>query len=219
MAVFFVHDVGKGIVTPLDRKFRLRGIEPTDELSEAQKIHPKTDTDIEDFKHYSKKNDQHFAKPPAIQQKAISAYQEVKPERSPLGAVRNIMTSPVLSISKNTPLEEAWQIMQQHGIHHLVILDDERKYCGMLSEKKIVPFLMNNNLTDRALLRSTLEPFCNESLLSTTPETQVEDLAPALLEYGLDAIAVSENHIIVGIVTYPDILKTILLREPINTDA
>ncbi|WP_197483089.1 CBS domain-containing protein, partial [Oleiphilus sp. HI0128] len=51
------------------------------------------------------------------------------------------------------------------------------------------------------------------------PETQVEDLAPALLEYGLDAIAVFENQQIVGIVTHPDILKTILLKESLEADA
>lgn len=219
MPVFFVHDVGKGIVTPLDRKFRLREIEPTDELNEIPKIHPKTETNSDDFKGYQQKNKPHYTKPSASQQKAISAYQEVKPDRSPLGKVKNIMSTPVISIAKDETLEEAWRLMQKHEIHHLVVLDEEQQYCGMLSEKKMVPFLMSTNAGVQALSKSTLEPFCHESLLSTHPETAVEDLAPALLEYGLDAIAVTENQQIVGIVTYPDILKTILLKEPVEANA
>ena len=218
MPVFFVHDVGRGIVTPLDRKFRLREIEPAEELSEVQRIHPKTETNPEDFNAYGKKDKHHFTKPSTSQQKAISAYQEARPDRSPLGRVKDIMTSPVLNINKGNTLEDAWRIMQKHEIHHLVVLDEEQKYCGMLSEKKIVPFLMNKNAGEQELSKSKLEPFCHESLLSTHPETAVEDLALAFLEYGLDAIAVSENQQVVGIVTYPDILKTILLQAPVEAN-
>lgn len=220
MAVFFVHDVRTGLVTPLDRKFRVRDIPPADELTEIQKVHSKAETDPEDFKDHRQKSKQKPAEPSASQQKAISAYQEVKPARSPLGRVKNIMSSPVLSISKDKTLEDAWRIMQKYEIHHLVILDEEQKYCGMLSDKKIVPFLMSpqgGKLEETQ--KSSLNAFCHESLLSTHPETQVEDLAPALLEYGLDAIAVFENQQIVGIVTHPDILKTILLKESLEADA
>lgn len=219
MAVFFVHDVGKGIVTPLDRKFRLREIEPTEELNEIQRIHPKTGTNPEDFKGSQQKGKHQSFEANASQQKAIAAYQETRPARTPLGRVKSIMTSPVISISKYKTLEDAWKLMQQHGIHHLVILDGQQNYCGMLSEKTIVPFLMKKNTPDQAHSENTLEPFCHESLLSTNPETAVEDLAPAFLEFGLDAIAVNDNQQIIGIVTYPDIIKTILLNEPINANA
>ncbi len=219
MAVFFVHDLGKGLVTPLDRKFRVRDIPPTEELNEIQKVHPKTESEPEDFKDHRRKEKHAAAESASTEKKAISAYQEMKPARSPLGRVKNIMSSPVLSINKDKTLEDAWRIMQKYEIHHLVILDEAQRYCGMLSEKKIVPFLMSRQASDKELAKSSLEPFCHESLLSTHPETQVEELAPALLEYGLDGIAVFENQEIVGIVTYPDILKTILLKESLETEA
>lgn len=219
MAVFFVHDVGKGIVTPLDRKFRVRDIPPTEELSEISKVHPKDESNPDDFKEHTQDDRRFSSEPSPNKQKAISAYQQVKLERSPLGRVKNIMSTPVLSISKDKSLEDAWRIMQKYEIHHLVILDEEQKYCGMLSEKKIVPFLMNQLETGNELSNSSLEAFCQDNLLSTHPETQIEDLAPALLEYGLDGIAVFENQQIVGLVTYSDILKMILQQQSFNTDA
>lgn len=219
MTVFFVHDVGKGIVTPLDRKFRVRDIPPTDELSDISKVHPKDESNPDDFKEHSQDKQATYSEATPNKQRAISAYQETKPARSPLGRVKNIMSAPVLSINKDKSLEDAWRIMQKYEIHHLVILDDEQKYCGMLSEKKIVPFLMNQLETNGALSNSTLEAFCQDNLLSTHPETQIEDLAPALLEYGLDGIAVFENQQIVGLVTYSDILKMILQEQSFTTDA
>lgn len=219
MAVFFVHDVGKGIITPLDRKFRVRDIPPTDEVSETQKVRPKTESNPDEFKDYHQTEKHPTEDASRNKKKAISAYQEVKPARSPLGRVKNIMSSPVLSISKNKSLEDAWRIMEKYEIHHLVILDDNQKYCGMLSEKKIVPFLMKQLAEQSKLPDNSLESFCRESLLSTHPETQIEDLAPALLEYGLDGIAVFENQQIVGIITYSDILKTILQHQALDTNA
>lgn len=219
MAVFFVHDVGKGIVTPLDRKFRVRDIPPTEELSEISKVHPKAETNPDDFKDHHKEGSLTPPEHKPSNQKAISAYQDSKPARSPLGRVKNIMSSPVLSINKDKSLVDAWRIMQKYEIHHLIILDDEQRYCGMLSEKNIVPFLMNQLDTNLELSNSALESFCQDNLLSTHPETQIEDLAPALLEYGLDAIAVFENKQIVGLVTYSDILKMILQQQSFNTNA
>jgi predicted transcriptional regulator len=219
MAVFFVHDVGKGIVTPLDRKFRVRDIPPTEELSDISRVHPKNESNPDDFKEHPQHKRQRQAESTNTKKRAISAYLETKPVHSPLGRVKNIMSSPVLSINKDKNLEDAWRIMQKYEIHHLVILDDNLKYCGMLSEKRIVPFLMNQLETQQALSNSSLENFCQDNLLSTHPNTQVEDLAPALLEYGLDSIAVFENQQIVGIVTYSDIMKVILQQDSFDTNA
>jgi predicted transcriptional regulator len=219
MAVFFVHDVGKGIVTPLDRKFRVRDIQPTEELADISKIHPKDESHPDDYKKHRSRAYQAPNKDTANKQKAIAAYQDSKPAGSYLGQVKDIMSSPVLSINKDKRLLDAWRILQKYEIHHLVILDDEQKYCGMLSEKNIVPFLMKQLETKQALSDSSLEMFCQDDLLSTHPETDIEDLTPALLEYGLDAIAVFEDKHIVGLVTYSDILKTILQQQSFKTDA
>ncbi|MFT6907685.1 MAG: putative transcriptional regulator, partial [Oleiphilaceae bacterium] len=58
-----------------------------------------------------------------------------------------------------------------------------------------------------------LKHFCDQNLLSTHPETELHDLGIAIMEYGLDAIAVSENSKIIGIVTKSDILKVILKHQ------
>ena len=62
-----------------------------------------------------------------------------------------------------------------------------------------------------------LSEFCTQHLLSTHPETELSDLGPAMLEYGLDAVAVSENGKITGIVTKSDLFKVILKFQNFET--
>jgi CBS domain-containing protein len=223
MAVFFVHDVNHGIVKPLDRKFRVREINPVQEVSSSQAIHPKTSSDLSDFQTiHSNTNkeqaNQQQKQPFENTQKAIQAYQENIPAspKLSLGKVKDIMSQPIITCFQDQTLEAAWRLMQEYGIHHLIILDDAQHYCGMLSEKLILPYLMSyaqkpqNRLSPSEL---RLSHFCDQDLLSTHPETELHDLGVAMMEYGLDAVAVSENTKIIGIVTKSDIFKVILKQQ------
>jgi len=203
MPVFFVHDVRQGYVTPLDRRFRVHDISASTPLNEDQAVNQ-----------HPGKNQHQDAQQTAHQKSITDKY-------SGLGQVKGIMTSPVLSISKGQSLSDAWMIMQQHEIHHLAIIDQNNAYCGMLSEKIILPFTM---------ARPELHPddiqlsiFCQQTMLSTHPDTLISDLARAMLEYGLDSIAVTNNESgserLVGIVTYSDILKIILKSQVLGVQA
>ena len=203
MPVFFVHDVRQGYVTPLDRRFRVHDVSASTELNEEKTVHQQPD---------SSQN---------AKQKSHQFQQNITDQYSGLGQVKSIMTSPVLSIRKERSLSDAWMIMQKHVIHHLAIIDENNAYCGMLSEKVILSFTM---------ARPDLHPddiplsiFCQQTMLSTHPDTLISDLARAMLEYGLDSIAVTNNENgsekLVGIVTYSDILKIILKSQVLGIEA
>ena len=130
------------------------------------------------------------------------------------------MSSPVLTIKKNQTLGEAWDIMRKYEIHHLAILDADETLCGMLSEKLILPYLMSTKSSPQIQFKHiSLDIFCTQTLVSTSPDTLIKDLVPALLEYGLDGIAVTENGFLSGIATYSDILKVVLKMQAFNVNA
>lgn len=219
MSVFFVHDVNHGIVKPLDRKFRVREINPVQDVTESQAVHSKETSDRNDFQSvYAKANPDEQQKPtqtPERSQKAIQSYQENTPQASKLslGKVKDIMSQPIIQVFEDQNLDTAWQLMQEHDIHHLIILNDAYHYSGLLSEKDMIPYLMRYCKQPQAMQNPdslTLAFFCDQDLLSTHPETELYDLGIAMMEYGLDAVAVSEGAKIIGIVTKSDILKVIL---------
>ncbi len=58
--------------------------------------------------------------------------------------VRDIMTSPVLSIGTKTTVAAAAALMRKHHIRHLVVLDEHDKLVGMLALRYLLYDLMDD---------------------------------------------------------------------------
>ena len=58
--------------------------------------------------------------------------------------VRDIMTSPVLSIGTKTTVAAAAALMRKHHIRHLVVLDEHEKLVGMLAQRYLLYDLMDD---------------------------------------------------------------------------
>jgi len=48
-------------------------------------------------------------------------------------ALRDVMTSPVYSVTDETSIQEATRLMRQHHMRHLPVVDDNGDYVGMLA--------------------------------------------------------------------------------------
>lgn len=217
MAVFFVHDPARGIVTPLDRRYHLRDIPPTSELTATNAIHDKLSDDsaADTYESLGKKH-----------RAAKQAYAQASSHASlRLGKVREVMSAPVISVTRSQHLSDAWHMMQRHDIRHLAIVDEAGRLCGMLSEQVLLPDLMTHTLgndtnEEESVVRNPpLSHYCQHRVLSTGPETDLVALAEAMLEQGLDGMPVTENGQLVGMVTDSDILKVILKSRPLDVQA
>lgn len=223
MSVFFVHEPSRGIVTPLSDKFRIRQILAPEELNEIQKTHQKITSNPENYPPIDD-NDQQTLDQQRIEQErdsqiAANAYSETRDQPSDQrfqAFAWSIMSKPVISTSINATLSEAWQLMQHHGINHLAITNENNQLSGLLSEKNILPYLMENNT---ALNDITLDVFCHHTLLSATPDTDLYELAEVMLENRIDGIVIIENNALQGIITYSDIVKVLLKAKQIETFA
>ena len=58
--------------------------------------------------------------------------------------VRDIMTSPVLSIGLKTTVADAAAMMRKHHIRHLIVLDQQQKLVGMLALRYLLYDLMDD---------------------------------------------------------------------------
>jgi len=226
MTLFYINNAGPEPLKPLSRKFRVREILPTDELSKTQPTHSKGESDFSDVLAKTvqeKPLDHHKNQDHSTQQQAAQAYRDTQTDSQlNFGKVRDIMSNPVFTIQKTQTLGEAWSLMQKYEIHHLPVLDTEGMLCGMLSEKLILPFLMNSSLASQAgeqPEKRLLDIFCVQPLISTSPDALIKDLVPSLLEHDLDGVAVTEDGFLSGIVTYPDILKVVIKMQAFTADA
>jgi CBS domain-containing protein len=58
--------------------------------------------------------------------------------RNPLGMrVRDIMTTPIVTLSPEASVEECVQMLEEHQIRRAIVVDDQGQCCGIVSQADI----------------------------------------------------------------------------------
>jgi CBS domain-containing protein len=74
-----------------------------------------------------------------VMQKVVAAGRDPNTTR-----VRDIMSSPALSVGVNTSVEAAATVMRKHHIRHLVVLDDQEALVGMVAQRYLLYDLLDD---------------------------------------------------------------------------
>jgi acetoin utilization protein AcuB len=122
--------------------------------------------------------------------------------------VRDIMSSPAVSISPATTLEDAYRILCDEGIRHLPVVEEGR-LVGVVSDRDL-------RLATSALARSPLSPTSPVSkVMSREPMTAdvsdpVEDVAVRMRARKIGCLPVMDDGQLIGIITGLDLLDALL---------
>lgn len=132
--------------------------------------------------------------------------------------VKDWMTTSVVTISKNTTLPQARQIMLQHNIRHLPVVDDG-ELVGIVTWGDIRRESASNatSLT-RWELNTILDAlpvrrFMTASPLTVTPLTGVAKAAQIMVEEKIGGLPVMDQGRLVGIITESDIMRIVVLGK------
>ena len=112
--------------------------------------------------------------------------------------VRDVMTGSVVTIGPETPRSDIQRLMHQHSIRHLPVLDAGR-LAGIVSDRDVRSTA--GTLTAAARRLMTPNP------VTVTPDTRVEQAARLMLEHRFGSLPVVADGLVVGIVTYTDLLR------------
>ena len=113
--------------------------------------------------------------------------------------VRDIMTSPVISIAPDISLQDAYRTMQERGIRHLPVVADAR-LVGVITDRDL-------RLATSALAPSPFPPGGKVSAvmcktpLTADPFDPVEDAARIMREQKIGCLPVTDDDQLVGIIT------------------
>ena len=114
-------------------------------------------------------------------------------------AVSDVMTRAVITIRPDTPSEKARALMDQHRIRHLPVVTEGR-LVGMLSDRDVRSAAAGASAAraDRIMTRDPV---------TVTSRARVEHAARRMLEGRFGALPVVDGDMLVGIVTYTDLLR------------
>lgn len=236
--VFAVYDQGMRIHTPRKTLLGRRGI---DALQETHNTRRTSDTDS-DSSHLERLAEQPFEaiqkaairrreegedtpaqKEPQqdVSRKALKAYSTTEQshahgERPAVNAAM-IMSTPIISAEFDQSLLQGWKLMQQHHVHHLVLLNRKGALMGMVSDKdilKVTSGVGDIDLEGRGADDIMLGDLISRKLLTVSPDANLLDIAHAMLEQKVSALpVVTVKDELKGIITRTDLLQAMINRK------
>jgi CBS domain-containing protein len=137
--------------------------------------------------------------------------------------VKDWMTSPVITVPPNTPINAAHQLMQEKGVRRLVVADGT-KLLGLVTKGDIREAKPSDATTlsiwelNYLLAQLTVDKVMTRKVLTVRPEDPISKAAQLMLENKVSGLPVVDHEErLVGILTESDIFRmliTSLERQP-----
>lgn len=129
--------------------------------------------------------------------------------------VSHWMTRKVFTASPNDSVTEAVKLMKEKGIKHIPVVKEGR-LKGIISDRDIKEFSPSRATTLdmyelHYLLASTkVKELMKTKVITTSPETPVEEAAMLMFDRGVGCLPVLEGGILVGIISDRDIFRVLV---------
>lgn len=126
------------------------------------------------------------------------------------------MTKNPIVASPEMKIHQASNIMKQHKIHRLPVLDSNKKLVGVLSEKDIMLAAPSSATTLSAyeinylLDKLTVEKIMSKNPVTVQVNTSIEEAAHIMVDHDFSCLPIMDGDTLVGIVTKKDIFKMLL---------
>jgi acetoin utilization protein AcuB len=127
------------------------------------------------------------------------------------------MSAPAVTITPNTSLQDALNLMHENRFRRLPVVDAVGRLIGIVSERDLLyaspppaPLLSDLDL-DRPLAHFEVRQIMTRQVITTTPDTFVEDAARLMAENKIGGLpVVDEDNGVVGVITETDIFKAFI---------
>lgn len=128
----------------------------------------------------------------------------------PIPTVQKYMSTNPHSIGREQPLAKAHDVMREHKIRHLPVLDGGR-LIGMITLRDLH---LVETLKDVDPKKITVEEAMSSTVYSVSPDAPLDDVVAEMAEHKYGSAVVMQNNKVVGIVTTVDVCRALaeLLR-------
>jgi len=117
--------------------------------------------------------------------------------------VKDIMTSPVITIDEDAPVSSAAQLMDKNNVGCIIVASKEAKPLGIITEKDLVTRVLAKNATANKL---TAKEVMTSPLVTVDPDETLSEAARRMSQLGIRRLGVMYKGNLVGLVSSKDIL-------------
>jgi CBS domain-containing protein len=137
---------------------------------------------------------------------------------------RDIMTSPAQVIWQNATVESAAELMTAKAVTALPVVDADGVLVGMVSEGDLLWHRVPSDPTAHAMRHPDTDPAYRPGMvvevmsaypLVATPDTDVAEVAEAMLQNDVRSMPVVDDREVVGIISRRDILRAVVRGDDV----
>ncbi|EHR50980.1 CBS-domain-containing membrane protein [Saccharomonospora marina XMU15] len=126
---------------------------------------------------------------------------------------RQIMTSPVVTVTPETPVKRAAGLLTEHGFTALPVVDARQRLVGIVTEADLVRDRVPGDARFRGSPApqppSTVGAVMSTPAVSMDSRADLSKLVAALLDEGFRAMPIVDGERLVGIVTRRDVVRAL----------
>ena len=118
--------------------------------------------------------------------------------------VRDIMSSPVITVNSHDKANEIAVLMSSKMIGSVIVVDDDSNPVGVITERDIVRRVFPRNIKPNEV---KAEDFMSTPIKIIDPGSTITDAAKAMKKLGVRRLVIIEESKLVGIISSDDIVK------------
>jgi len=129
--------------------------------------------------------------------------------------IRDILrskSSVIWSILPNETAYQAMEIMAEHNIGVLLVMDEDN-VAGIVSERDLARNIILKELSAKKVL---VEELMTKDIYCIAPDKSVEESMGVMTAAHIRHMPVFENNKLMGVVTFADIVNALLLEQEIK---
>ncbi len=136
-----------------------------------------------------------------------------------------IMHTDLITVSPSTSLEDANILIKKKKIDHLLVVNDDGKLVGILSDRDVKQYwaspatTLSNHELNYLLQQVLVEMVMIKAVITISPNTTIERAALLMQENDINALPVMEDEKLVGIITSTDVMGVLLSAIGISAES
>lgn len=112
-----------------------------------------------------------------------------------------LMTPDIVTVTPDTHVEEAVDILLEKNIGSLVVVDDDDELAGVITSNDFLNVVSEANFDDDA----TVTKFMSDEVVTIKPDDSIQTAAARMITNGISHLPVEDNGEVVGMLSTTDV--------------
>jgi len=118
--------------------------------------------------------------------------------------IENVMVVDVVTVEAEATIGEAVELMNKNEIGCLVVVDEEEKPVGIITERDLLKRVLAKR---KDPVRSKVKDIMSKPLITGTPHMDIEAAVRLMFKHKIKKLPVVENGRLIGLVTLTDLVR------------